>query len=200
MNSTRRIALIVALLATFSLTGTQSVLAQTKVAIVDIGLVFKSHPRFKQQLESLKTQADQFKTTSIAAQQDLVQQAQGLRSYNPGSPEYNALESKLAQQSAAMELDQKNRMRQLMEQEAKLHYDTYQEINAAVAKFCEANDIRLVLRFNGDSMDPNQPASVMQRVNSSVVFHIPQTDITRFIVTELGGQIATANAGALDQR
>lgn len=200
MNSTRRIALSIALTAMFSLAAVATAEAQTKVAIVDIGLVFKSHPQFKQQLESLKQQADQFKSSSIQAQQDLVQQAEALRNYNPGSPQYNSLEAKLAQQSAAMELDQKNRMRELMELEAKLHYDTYQEINTAVAAYCQDNDIRLVLRFNGETMDPRQPATVMQRVNSSVVYHLPQTDITRFVVSKLGGQLSTADLNTLDPR
>lgn len=193
MNTKRSIAVMVALIATTILFAPQ-VQAQTRVAIVDIGQIFKGHPQFSKQLEMLKGQADQFKAASIAAQQTLVVQAEELKGYRPDSPEYQALESKLAQESAAMEVQQRNKMRDLMLVEAKLHYDTYQQVNGLVEQYCDAQQIQLVLRYNNEQMDPKNPASVMQRVNSSVIFHNPNNDITQAIIRQLGGQASSANA------
>lgn len=195
MNHKRWIAVPFACLAIACLFPTHSVFAQTRIAIVDIGEVFKGHPQFSQQLEQLKQEADAFKAQSIQAQQTLVQKAEMLKQYTPGSPDYNNAEAGLAQQAAAMELDQKNQMRKLMEREASLHYETYQQVNAAIAKFCDTQGIQLVLRFDSQKMDPKNPGTVMQQVNSSVVFHAPTSDITRIIIGQLGGQPVTANNG-----
>ena len=39
--------------------------AQSNVAIVDVGKVFKSHPTFPQKLEQLKGEAEQFQLLSL---------------------------------------------------------------------------------------------------------------------------------------
>lgn len=175
-------------------------MAQTKVAIVDIGLIFKSHPEFSQKLAALKQDADQFQQNAMAAQQQLMQKAEVLRQYTPGSAEFKSAESTLAQQKAAMEVDQRNRMRTLMQEEAKLHFDTYAEVTQLVDQYSSSQDIRLVLRYNSQEMDPKNPASVMQRVNGSVIYHNPGNDITELIVNRIAQLKGTANAGMQQRR
>ncbi|MEL7496811.1 MAG: OmpH family outer membrane protein [Planctomycetota bacterium] len=197
MNTKRWIAGTVAFLVTSMMLLNQSAMAQTKVAIVDIGKVFKNHPVFSQQLESLKQQADQFKSASIKAQQDLVVKAEGLKRFKAGTPDYIAAEAKLAQESAAMEVEQRNKMRDMMLSEAKLHYDTYQQVAQLIDQYCDTQQIQLVLRYNSEAMDANNPSSVMLRVNSSVIYHNPNNDITDLIIGQLMGQ---ANASPIQQR
>ncbi len=170
-------------------------MAQTKVAIVDVGLIFKSHTSFEQRLEALKTEAEQFKSVSLQQQQQLMQKAEALKQYQPGSQEFKNLETKLAQESAAMEVDQRDKMRSLMQQEAQLHFQTYADVNKLIATYCESTGVQLVLRFNSQEMDPRNPNSVMQRVNGSVVYHDPYNDITPQIVARISQLNGTANAG-----
>lgn len=171
---------------------TQSVQAQTRVAIVDVGRIFKSHPQFTQQLEVLKKRADDFKASSIQAQQDLVQKAEGLKQFQPGSPDYQAKESQLAQESAKMEVAQRATMEELMIAEAKLHFDTYEQVNKMIETYCDSQGIQLVLRYNSEEMDPKDPASVMQRVNGSVIYYKPDTDITDLMIRQVGGVAQSA--------
>lgn len=159
-----------------------SAAAQTKVAVVDIGLVFKSHPSFSQQLESLKSEADNFKAETRDLQAKLMEKAGVLRNYQPDSDEFRQAETELAKESAALEVEQRNKLRSLMEREAKLHYDTYIQIQRAVATFCEQRAIQLVIRHDSTKMDPEQPATIMQKVNSKIVFHRPNNEITQQIV------------------
>ena len=190
MKNKRWIAAFFACLAFTTFVTVSPSIAQTKVAIVDIGLIFKSHPNFSQQLAALKQEADQFQTAALQQQQQLIQKAEILKQYTPGSAEYKSAETQLAQQSAAMEVEQRDKMRLLMQQEALLHFNTYAEINELVGTYCKSKEIQLVLRFNSQEMDPKIPASVMQRVNGSVIFHAPNNDITQPIiarVSQLGG-------------
>ena len=95
-----------------------------------------------------------------------------------------------------MEVEQRDKMRQLMEQEAQLHFNTYAEVNELIGQLAKAQEIQLVLRYNSQEMDPKNPASVMQRVNGSVVYHNANNDITNIIIDRIRQQKGTANAGA----
>lgn len=159
-----------------------SAMAQTKVAVVDVGLVFKSHPSFTQKLESLKAEADGFKEETRQLQAKLMEQAGILKNYQPDSAEFRQAETELAKESAALEVEQRSKLRSLMEREAKLHYDTYIQIQRAVSTYSEQRAIQLVLRHDSTAMDPEQPGTIMQKVNSKIVFHRPNNEITKQIV------------------
>ena len=175
-------------------------MAQTKVAIVDVGLIFKSHPQFTQQLADLKQEAEQFKASSLQQQQQLMQKAEVLKQFVPGSDDFKSAETGLAQESAAMEVEQRNVMRTLMSREAHLHFQTYNEVNAMITAYCEGTGTQLVLRYNSLQMDPSDPSTVMQRVNGSVVYHNQQNDITPQIVARLGQAGGTAQSPGMQQR
>ena len=83
-----------------------------------------------------------------------------------------------------------------MEQEAQLHFNTYAEVNELIGQLAKAQEIQLVLRYNSQEMDPKNPASVMQRVNGSVVYHNANNDITNVIIGRIRQLKGTANAGA----
>lgn len=188
MLSTRTIATSVVLaaiscVASFGLT--QPVLAQTSVALVDVGKVFKSHPIFGQQLQSLKAEAEQFKAQTEALQRQLQQEAQGLKGLDPSSADFKSEETRLAQKAAAKEVEQRGVMRELMKREAQLHFDTYNEVKSVITDYCSKNGIQLVMRFNSVPMDENEPSVIMQKVNGTVIFHTNQKDITNDIVTQI---------------
>jgi Skp family chaperone for outer membrane proteins len=200
VKNKRWIAAFFACLTITSFANISPTMAQTKVAIVDVGMIFKSHPKFSQELAALKQEADQFKTASLQLQQQLIQKAEVLKQYQPGSDEFKNAETKLAQESAAMEVDQRGKMRTLMKQEALLHFKTYTEVNGLIATYCESDGIQLVLRYNSQEMDPKNPSSVMQRVNGSVVYHSQQNDITRQIVARINQLNSTASAAGAQNR
>jgi Skp family chaperone for outer membrane proteins len=103
----------------------------------------------------------------------------------------------LAKESATMEVDQRSKMRDLLKQEAQLHFDTYVEISDVVSQYCQEFGIQLVLRFNREEMDPNNPTSIMQRVNGGVVFHSQSADITNAVIQRIAqGRRQAANSGA----
>lgn len=172
-----------------------SVNAQNKVVLVDIGQVFKSHPVFSQQLDGLKAEADRFKEDTQRLQQDLMAEAEGLKAFKPDSDGFRQLETKLAQDSAALEVQQMNKLRGLMEREARLHFDTYMEIKDAITTYCQERGIKLVMRHNSEPMAPNEIGSIMQKVNGKVVYFRPENEITQQIVV----RIAAAQNGQLQK-
>ena len=129
-----------------------------------------------------RAEADGFKAETQQLQAKLVEEAGVLNNYQPDSPEFHQAETALAQKSAALEVQQRNKLRGLMEREANLHHDTYTQIKNAISTYCEQRAIQLVIRHDSAKMDPNQPATIMQKVNSKIVFHRPGNEITQQIV------------------
>ncbi|MDA7924575.1 OmpH family outer membrane protein [Mariniblastus sp.] len=202
MKTKRRIATILTVLTVTALINLSSVSAQQKVAIVDIPLIFKSHVTFGQRLDGLKTEAENFKTESMNAQQRLMTTAKQLEQSDiqPGTAEFKREETALAQQAAKMEVDQKDTMRGLMQREAQLHYQTYRSVNEVIQQYCERNNIALVLKFNRAEIDPANPRTVMQKVNGNVIYHVPQNDITDQIIARVNQIAAAQNPGGTLQK
>ena len=164
------------------------------IALVDVRAIFQQHEAFNQQLEQLRQQAEQFQTESQQVEQRLMQMSEALRQYSPSSPEFRQGESELAQQAAAFEVSQRNKMSRLMQQEAQLHYETYRQIQAAVAEHCHPRGIELVLRFRADEMDPQNNESVINGVNAPIIYFRPSLDITPTIVSMLRTRSAAGQA------
>ncbi len=198
MNIKRWIAVSFASLAITALFSINAANAQTKVAIVDVGAIFKLHPSFAGQLEALKGQADGFKADALKDQQALAQSAQALQQFKPDSDDFRIKQTELAQKAAALQVEQNGLMQKLMEKEAMLHFETYQQVNALISQYCDDRGIQLVLRYNNQEMDMAQPGSVMQRVNSSVIYHDPNNDITQAIVGQLSK--VAGNTSPLERR
>ncbi len=159
-----------------------SIQAQQDICVVDIAQVFKNHNQFNRQLEGLKQEAEQFKFTLQQKAQQLRTKSERLKDFSPGSDEFKQLETELAQESANLEVDQRSKTRDFMQLEAKLHFDTYVHVTKLIAGYCEQNDIRLALRYDSTQMSPDDPNTIMQRVNDHVIFHQPQRDITQTII------------------
>jgi Skp family chaperone for outer membrane proteins len=155
------------------------------VAIIDVAAVFKAHQTFTQQLDAIRNQAEALRTNSMQVQQEFARKAEVLKQYDPASQQFRDTEAALAKEAALLDMNQKDQIRQLMQAEAKLHYDTYQQVNQLIASFCDNQGITLVLRYANDSLDEANPESIMLKVNSSIIYHQPGRDITSQIIAML---------------
>ena len=161
--------------------------AQSSVAIVDVGMVFKNHPTFPRELEALRAEAEQFQKDAVQLQQQMVAKSEKLQMWTPDSEDYKNFETKLAQELATLEVQQRSKMRSLMVREAQLHFQTYQQVKKVVNEYCAAKNIRLVLRHTDQETNVDNPKSVMARVNTNLVYYGPDIDITNEIIRQIGG-------------
>lgn len=193
-------------LAAFAVTALSSGLAgslqaQTSVALLDMAVVFENHPAFKSRLAQLKQDADGLQTAVLQQRQALIKEQENLRLlYQPGSQEFKDKEKELALKVTQLEIDSNDKMRDLMVQEAKLHFEIYSEVNRLVDEYCNQFDIRLVLRFNSAAVQPDKPESVMQQVNGAIVYYNPNRDITAAIVQRVAQVRGAANPQPIQPR
>ncbi len=164
-----------------------SLLAQAGVAIVDINQIFDKHPVFPGELDRLRVEAESLQSSVMQQRQQLAAQAEQLSLvYQIGTPEYSDKEKSLAMENAKLELDAREKMRLLMRREARLHYDTYTEINQMISQYCQQFNTQIVLRHAAVQVNEKDPESIMQQVNASVIWHRPDRDITPQILRQMG--------------
>lgn len=160
----------------------------TSVAVIDVAYIFKNHARFNQSMTDMKRDIEGFDAQMQEESKKLQQKQEKMTSFAPTSNEFKKLDEELAHLKSDFQIRVQAKKREFLEQEAKVYYNIYREVEDAVAVFAQRHGIRLVLRFTGDEMKPDDRASVLQGVNKPVVYQ-DHLDITLDILSKL-------NAGA----
>lgn len=169
------------------------------IAILDLPYLFRNHLRFKQMDEVLKVEIQNAEAQFMTEQKAMREAAARLGELKSGTPEYKQLEEELAKRDADMALRVNIMKKNFAEKKAKNYFDVYQETMRNVSFHAQQAGIVLVINFNGDPVDGNNPQSVIQGLNSTVLYKHPGVDITP-VILELCNRPATANGGAEIQR
>jgi Skp family chaperone for outer membrane proteins len=164
------------------------------IAVVDISFVFKNYPQFTTQIEALKKEME---TADGALKQDhdrIVALEEQRNTMKPGTDQFKQLDEQLAQQKAQFSIKQGTVRRDFLEREAKIYYQTYSAVSDAVKHFAQQANIGMVLRFNGDQIDPNQREDVMRAIMQPIVFQ-NNVDITPDVLLVLGVDVRGKTGG-----
>ena len=164
--------------------------AKYGIAVVDISFVFKNYPGFTSQIEGLKTEMEAADGKLKADRDRLVQMEEQRNTLKPGSPEFKQLDEQLAHLKAEFSIKQGTVRRDFLEREAKVYYQTYMDVSTAVKSYATQHGIGMVLRFNGDAVDPAQREDVMRAIMQPIV-HQNNIDITPDVLAVLGVDIRT---------
>lgn len=166
--------------------------AQQQVVVVDMGKIFREHIGFKSQITALQKEVEGFKLSIQADRTKIQSESEALAAIDKSSPNFRTKEAEIAKMAADMQLGHNKKNRDFMEKEAKVYYQTYVQILTTVQDFCRKNNVALVVRFNGEAIDPNNRTSVLAGVNNVVVYQ-DQKDITALIITAINGGASVAN-------
>jgi len=147
------------------------------IAVVDISYIFKKHERFKATMEQMKKEMETIEGELKGDREKIAQQEQQRNQFNVGSAEYKKMDEDIARQMAEFNLKMGKLRKEFLEREAKVYYQTYLEVVDAVKYYAKRQGIGLVLRFNGEPVDPNRRDDVLREINKPVVVQ-DQIDIT----------------------
>ncbi len=186
--------------ATIVLIASSSVWAQVNVALLDIGYIFKNHQGFKQQMDTMKADVAKFEQELKAKQQGIQQRSRQLGTLKAGSQQYKDLEEKTTKDLADLKVTMQLRRKKIMEDEAKIYMETYQQVMSAVSAFANSNNIHLVLRYDREAnpSDTASPQDTLKIINRPVVFQ-SRLDISDSILRNVGGVARTNNPAALQK-
>ncbi|HYO25837.1 MAG TPA: OmpH family outer membrane protein [Lacipirellulaceae bacterium] len=165
------------------------------VAVVDISYIFKNYKGFTDAIEKLKVDMTAADGQLKAASDALVALQQKRDLLKPGSDQFKQIDEDLARQKAEFTIKQGTVRRDFLEREAQIYYSTYTQVSEVVRQVASQNNIGMVLRFNGDPIDPTQREDVMRAIMQPIVFQ-NNVDITPDVIALLGrqGGAATTNA------
>jgi Skp family chaperone for outer membrane proteins len=167
-----------------------------RIALVDIQYIFKHHPRFKQQMEQMRKDVESAEAEVQKRTGEIRQRAQQLEQYK-GTRDFKMMEQEIADLEAKLAVDVRMQKREFLQREAKIYHNTYREILQAVDYFCRQNGIAMVMRFNGDPADTENPQEVLRDINKPIVWHQNSLDITPRVLEDIDrGSGAAANPNA----
>jgi Skp family chaperone for outer membrane proteins len=115
-----------------------------------------------------------------------------LKETDTGSQTYKGLEAQIAKRRADLQVQMQLQQKEFLQKEAKIYHDTYKALQSEVQYFAGQNSIDLVLWFNGEPVDPDQPRSILQEINKPVVYYAPDLDITKIISDRLNQRAGVA--------
>ena len=161
----------------------------TQVALIDIGHILKNHSRYKAARENLMQRGKALQVTATQESKKLNAEAEQLKDFQPGSLEFKKLEASLAQQHSDTRVKLELSRRELVDEEVKLYYTTYQEVEAAVETIAVKYNIQLVLRFDREKMDPADADSIRRGLMNNVVYQ-SKLDITDMVLQSLNPGVA----------
>jgi Skp family chaperone for outer membrane proteins len=147
------------------------------VAVIDISYIFKKHDRFRATMDAMKKEMEATEADLKAERDKIAQKEEQRNQFNAGSPEYKQMDEQLARDMSEFNLKMTKIRKEFLEREAKVYYQTYVEVSQAVGVYAQRHDIGLVIRFNGEPVDPNKREDVLREINKPVVFQ-NQVDIT----------------------
>lgn len=156
----------------------------TTVVVIDISYIFKNHIRFKEAQDAMKKEVEHFEELIRTERDHITKLAEQLKALQPDSPDYKRVEEQIAERTGKLQLDTTRARKDFLQREAKLYYDTYQEVTNHVASFARQNNINLVLRFASEPIEAEDRASVLQGINRDVVYQ-NQLNITSHILQQV---------------
>ena len=154
------------------------------IAVVDISYIFKNHKRFKTAMDSMKKEMEGIEGELKGDREKIAALEQERNTFGAGTAEYKQRDEEVARQMAEFNLKMGKLRKDFLEREAKVYYQTYLEVVDAVKYYAKRQQIGLVLRFNGEPVDPNRRDDVLREINKPVVVQ-DQIDITPDILALL---------------
>lgn len=161
------------------------------VAVLDVAKVFKENRDFESRMQSLKASANQMKASIQQKQEAIKQEAAGLQQYEVGSPDRNQFESELVQKQAKLRAEASQAEGELLNQEARVYYDTYQQMQSILSSLSNEYGISLVLRHDSESIDSSNRKEVIQGVNRAIVYQ-QGIDLTQLVIEKMSTNVASA--------
>ena len=164
------------------------------ISVIDITYIFKNHKVFVARMKALerKTQLNQenmkIKEAKLQAMKERLEKV-------TDKTENKVLEGELAQQAMEHQLSTRRLQSELSEEEARAYYETYSLLQEETTKYCRARGIVITLKFDRESIKPDDRKSVIAGLGRHIVFS-DAPDITDDILKAMDSAAETREAKA----
>ncbi|GDX94513.1 hypothetical protein LBMAG47_01760 [Planctomycetia bacterium] len=166
--------------------------APTQVVVLDVGYIFKNHAGFNAEMAKIKDDVMTVENRLKQEQERIRGMMEQLKIFQPGTPEYRKLEGDVAKAQGDFQVKAQLEKKDFLEREAKVYHRVYGEVEQAVSTFAKSNRIAVVLRFDGEAVDPKEAdrGKIMAHLSRPIVYHDGLVDITPDVLRMLNGPVA----------
>ena len=156
-----------------------------KVGLIDMAHVFKNYKKFESLREDLKVEIAESEEKAKEMQKGIVELQQKLKSLVEGGPEHSKVEQQAVKQAAEFENFRRQMSREFLKKESQIYLQVYNEVTKMVEKYATHFNYTLIIRFNREDLDTENPQQLLQGMNRQVVFYRPNEDITTPVLESL---------------
>jgi len=167
-----------------------------KVGLIDMARVFREYTKFNVLREDLKSEIQKADEQAKAMAVKISKLQEEMKQFKQDSPEYAQREKELTRLTTEFETFRKQKQREFVRKEADIYKTIYLEVVDVVRKYAEYYNYTLVLRFNGDKLDTDDPQQLIRGLNRQVVYYRAEDDITPAIIEYLNRRYQQAQAGS----
>ena len=143
--------------------------ARFGIAVVDVNYIFKNYSQFKTAMEGIKGDIQQAEVKLKSTREGIQAKEKQATQYQQSSPEFKQLDEDLARLKADFNIKASRTRKDFQEREAKVYYQTYLQVSSTVDHYAKQNNIGLVLKFNGDKINPDRPEAILKAINKPIV-------------------------------
>lgn len=145
-----------------------------RIAVVDIGKVFKDYNKFKEMMDRLKGEVDGKEQELRKQEQEIAALAEQIKTLkDPADQERIAKDGN--DKKFNFERNRQKYRDELVQQEAEVYKTCYKELTDLLKTYSNENSIHLVLRVQEES---DNPQAILQTINRQIVFCHPNLDLT----------------------
>ncbi|MEK6261318.1 MAG: OmpH family outer membrane protein [Planctomycetota bacterium] len=165
-----------------------------KVGLIDMAHVFKNYKKFEALREELKEEIGASESKAKAMQEELAEMQKQMKGLAEGGPEYAKAEQIIVKKAADFETFRRAASRDFLKKESQIYLQVYNETSDAVKKYATHYHYTLIIRFNREELDTENPQNLLQGMNRQVVYHQAEDDITPSVLEFLNRSYAKATA------
>lgn len=152
-----------------------------EIVLIDMGKLFKESVRFKQYMAELQAEMEKA-DGELKGERDAIRKLMDqLKEIKTGSPQYQEKDDQITVRKTRLTVEVERQRKDFAKREAKIWYAVYQRIQAAVEAYAKSYGIAVVLKFNSDVPDVENPEAVMRELQKPVLYYHEALDITGII-------------------
>lgn len=154
------------------------------VAVIDVAYVLKTYEGLKVGQKGLADEEKKIRERLNGEQESIKKQIEAMNGLKPGSPDFKRKEEEITKRRADLNVDAALEKKNLQEREARMMYDAMSKLSAALEEFCSQEGIGVVLNYNSEPMDVNNPVTIQNKMNSMVLYQSGK-DISDIILKDM---------------
>ena len=165
-----------------------------KVGLIDMAFVFKNYKKFENRREELKTEIAGSEDQAKELQKGMVDLQAKLKQFGEGTAEFTKIEKQYVQQAADFENFRRSMSREFLKKESQIYLEVYNDVSKMVEKYALHFKYTLIIRFNREDLDTENPQQLLQGMNRQVVYYRGDDDITSPVLESLNKKLDSPTA------